>query len=182
VKRPFLLLIALSYLHYGLAQKYEPADSGSSVTFTIKNMGFTVEGSFSGLKGSIFFDPNELVQSKFDITINARSIDTGIDLRNKHLKKEEYFDVIHFNEIHFISTEIVALQQPNKFEVAGKLTIKGITKQIKFMFKAQNQGTGYLFTGEFSIDRRDFGIGSNSLSIADDVKVFLSVTGTLVKT
>jgi polyisoprenoid-binding protein YceI len=182
VKKLFLLLIALCSFLLAWTQRYEPTDKGSSVAFGIRNMGLTVEGTFNGLKGSIFFDPNELVLSKFEISINAGSIDTGIDLRNKHLKKEEYFDVANFTEIRFVSTKIEALPQPGKFTVTGKLTIKKVAKEIKFDFTADRQGTGYFFKGEFSIDRRDYKVGGNSFSMSDNVKVFLSVASTLDKT
>lgn len=181
MRKLFFLLIALASYLIGLTQELEPTDTGSSVTFNIKNMGLTVEGSFKGLKGSIVFDPSELLLSKFDITINAGSIYTGIDLRNKHLKKEAYFDITNFSKIRFTSIKVQASTQPEKFTVVGSLTIKKVTKQIRFDFTAHRQNKGYLFKGEFSIDRRDYNVGGNSFSMADDVKVFLSVVSTLDK-
>lgn len=181
MEKLFLLLIALCSFLPGWTQRYVPTDKGSSIAFAIKNMGLTVEGTFKGLKGSIFFDPNDLLPSKFDITIDAESIDTGIDLRNKHLKKEEYFDAANFTEIRFVSTKIEVLPQPGKFTVTGKLTIKKVTKEINFVFTADRLGTGYFFKGEFSIDRRDYKVWGNSFSMSDDVKVFLSVASTLDK-
>ena len=182
MRKLFFLLIALGSYLIGLTQELEPTDTGSSVTFTIKNMGLTVEGALKGLKGSIIFDPNKLVLSTFDITIDAGLIDTGIDLRNKHLKKESYFDVANFSKIRFTSVKIQASIRPEKFTIIGNLTIKKVTKQIKFDFVAHRQNTGYLFKGEFSIDRRDYNVGGNSFSMADDVSVFLVVASTLDKT
>ncbi len=182
MKKLFLLSLALCSFLPGWTQHYMPTDKGSSIFFSIKNMGITVEGTITGLKGSVSFDPNDLLASKFDISIDARSIDTGIDLRNKHLKKEEYFDVANFSEIRFVSTKILAMPQPDKFNVTGKLTIKKVTKEIKFDFIADMLGTGYFFKGEFSIDRINYRVGGNSFSMSDDVKVFLSVASTLDKT
>jgi polyisoprenoid-binding protein YceI len=57
----------------------------------------------------------------------------------------------------------------------GNLIIKGVSKEIKFPFKATPKDDGFLFEGEFKINRRDFKVGGNSLSLSDDVTVSLSV-------
>ena len=181
MKELFSLAFALLISLPTVAQRQE-SNQNSSVTFAIKNMGLTVEGSFRGLKGSIEFDPNELSSSRFNVVLNANTIDTGIELRNKHLKKEEYLDVANFAEIGFVSTKIETWAQSGKYKVTGKLTIKKVTKEVIFDFTAQKQNIGHLLKGEFSIDRRDYGVGGNSFSMADDVRIFLSVKSTLDKT
>ena len=139
-------------------------------------MGLTVNGSFSGLKGTFLFDPNEVTTSRITVSIEAASIDTGIDLRNKHLKKEDYFDVANYPEIRFVSTKITSSSQPEKYTVTGNLTVKKTTRVVKFDFSAQKQNGGYVCKGEFVIDRRDYEIGGSSFTMADEVKVRLSVT------
>ncbi len=181
MKELFSLAFALLISLPTVAQRQE-SNQNSSVTFTIKNMGLTVEGSFGGLKGSVEFDPNELPSSRFNVVLNANTIDTGIELRNKHLKKKEYLDVANFAEIRFVSTKIESVTQSGKYKVTGKLTIKKITREVIFDFTAQKQNTGHLLKGEFSIDRRDYEVGGNSFSLADDVRIFLSVKSTLDKT
>jgi polyisoprenoid-binding protein YceI len=57
----------------------------------------------------------------------------------------------------------------------GNLTIKGVTKPIEFGFGATPKNGGYLFDGEFKINRRDFGVGGNSVSLSDKLTVTLSV-------
>lgn len=181
MKKIFSLAFAFLISLTTVAQRQE-SNQNSSVTFAIKNMGLTVEGSFRGLKGSIEFDPNELSSSRFNVVLNANTIDTGIELRNKHLQKEEYLDVANFAEIGFVSTKIETWAQSGKYKVTGKLTIKKVTKEVIFDFTAQKQNIGHLLKGEFSIDRRDYGVGGNSFSMADDVRIFLSVKSTLDKT
>jgi len=58
------------------SQQYFPVDKGSSIAFGIKNFGFLVEGSFSGIKGNIQFNPNKLGNARFEMTIEASSINT----------------------------------------------------------------------------------------------------------
>lgn len=173
-----ILLVFLILINFdSLSQTYTPNDAHSSVSFKIKNLGITVDGTFTGLSGTINFDPSQLSSSKFDVTVNTASIDTGIELRNKHLKKEEYFDVKAYPQIKFVSTKIEAGLE-ERFTVTGKLTIKKTTNEIKFDFTSTKKDGGLLFAGEFPLNRRDYKIGGSSFSMADELKVFLSVLAT----
>jgi polyisoprenoid-binding protein YceI len=174
--KQIFLALALGSSGLGWSQHYTITDTGSSVKFAIRNMGLTVNGSFSRLKGTLHFDPNELTASRVTVAIEAGSIDTGIDLRNKHLKKEAYFAVATYPEIRFVSTKITNSAQPEKFTVTGKLTIKKATKEVKFDFSTQKQNGNYVCIGELVINRRDYEIGGSSFTMADEVKVFLSIT------
>ena len=78
------------------AQSYIPSDKGSSVTFIIKNFGFSVNGSFKNLQGNIKFDPNSPETAVFMVTVDAATINTDNDSRDSHLKKEEYFDTAKY--------------------------------------------------------------------------------------
>jgi len=173
------LFYALLFLGFSLqssAQILKIKDTDSSITFKIKNFGVLVDGKLTSLAGEIYFDPAQLNASRFEITLDANSIDTGIELRNKHLKKEDYFNVKVYPEIKFVSTKVESTS--DKYRVVGKLTIKKATKEIAFDFTAQKQPTGYLFKGEFSLNRRNYDVGGNSFSLADDLNVFLSVSCT----
>ena len=154
---------------------YTPSDNGSSVKFKIKNLGVTITGSFTGLTGKIQFDPSNLTSSNFEATIDASTINTGIDMRNEHLRKEEYFDVKNYPHIKFVSTKITPSNRSGTLYVFGNLTIKNITKEISFPFKATAQEGGYLFNGEFKINRRDFKVGGSSITMGDNLTVLLSV-------
>ncbi|MCI0751233.1 MAG: YceI family protein, partial [Flammeovirgaceae bacterium] len=67
------------------------------------------------------------------------------------------------------------------WQATGKLTIKNVTKEISFPFTATKQDNGYLFKGGFTINRRDFGVGEGSLSLADELMVKFSIATTLEK-
>src|SRR5580692_2210099 len=86
--------------------QYKPADQGSSVQFKIRNLGFNVNGSFSGLDGNIQFDPNNLTTANFDVSIDANTVNTDNNMRDNHLRNETYFDVKNYPRIHFVSTKI----------------------------------------------------------------------------
>jgi polyisoprenoid-binding protein YceI len=158
-------------------QSYIPSDSGSSVKFKIKNLGVTITGSFTGLAGQIHFDPANLASSNFEATIEVSTINTGIDMRDEHLRKEEYFDAKNYPSIKFVSTKVTSSNRSGTFYVFGNLTIKNITKEISFPFKATPRDGGYLFSGEFKINRRDFKVGGSSITMGDNLTVLLSVFG-----
>lgn len=157
------------------AQTFIPDDASSKVSFKIKNFGSTVNGSFNGLKGTILFDASKLSDAKFDVTVNTATIDTGIGMRDNHLRKPDYFGATDFPLIHFVTTKVMASAKPNEAIITGKLTIKKTTKEISFPFSYSVSNGGLQFKGEFKIDRTDFGIGGNSFSLSDEVTVSLDV-------
>lgn len=166
-----LLVFSLSLF----AQNYTPVDNGSKVHFTIKNFGIATGGDFSGLAGSIKFDPNDLSTADFNVSADANTIDTDVESRDNHLRKSEYFDVKNYPRISFKSTKVTKTNKSGYFYLFGNITIKGVTKEIKFPFTATPQNGGYLFEGSFKLNRRDFKVGGSSISISDDLNVSLSV-------
>ena len=95
-------------------------------------------------------------------------------MRDEHLRKPEYFDVKKYPVIRFLSNRITTSTQAGTLFITGKLTIKNVTREISFPFTAVPQQDGYLFTGEFKINRLHFGVGESS-SVADNLTVSLKV-------
>jgi polyisoprenoid-binding protein YceI len=133
-----------------------------------------VDGSLTGLQGKIIFDPNDPAKALFDVSIDAASINTDNESRDHHLKKEDYFDVQNHPRIHFVSTGITPSGKNGHYTISGKLTIKATTKDISFPFTVSPIGNDYVFSGEFSIDRKDFGVGGTS-TISNNLTVSLAV-------
>ena len=154
---------------------YTPVDAGSRVHFTIKNFGIKTGGDFAGLKGSIKFNPANIAISIFDVTIDAATIDTDNESRDGHLRKAEYFDVAGFKTIRFKSTKVVLSTVPGRYYIYADITIKGVTKPVEFGFGATPKNGGYIFDGEFKINRRNFGVGSSSATLSDNLTVSLKV-------
>ena len=155
--------------------QYKPTDQGSAVQFKIKNFGFSVDGSFSGLQGNIQFDPAHPDLSLFDVSVDAASVNTDNSMRDEHLRKDSYFDVKNFPRIRFQSTKISVGNKTGDFMMSGKLTIKNTTKDISFPFTAVAGKNGYQFKGNFHIKRKDFQIGGNS-TISDDLELMLNIS------
>lgn len=177
MKKIFALVIGfLVYSNVISAQAgLTPVDAESKVHFVIKNFAIRTGGDFSGLKGTIKFDPANYAASDFDVTVDANTIDTDNGSRDGHLRKAEYFDVANHKTLHFKSTKVVLSSIAGRFYMYGNLTIKGVTKPVEFGFGATPKNGGYVFDGEFTINRRDFGVGGSSISLSDNLTVSLSV-------
>ena len=157
------------------AQSYTATDANSKVKFVIRNFGINTGGTFEGLQGAINFDPNSPLTASFDVTVDASTVDTDIEARDNHLRRAEYFDVKTYPKIHFKSTRITKTNKEGYLYMFGTVTIKGVAKEVKFPFKATPKDGGFLFEGEFNLNRRDFGVGGRSLSLSDELNVDLSV-------
>lgn len=165
------LLFAATVCHAQL----KPVEQASSLKFTIKNLGFDVNGSFTGFDGSINFDPQSLAASNFDVSINANSVNTDNNLRDDHLKGNSFFDVKNYPVIRLSSTKVMATNKSGTYMLNAQLTIKGKTQPVTFPFTANATADGYLFKGSFKMKRKDFGVGGTS-TVSDELKVMLNVT------
>ncbi|MBS1490902.1 MAG: YceI family protein [Bacteroidetes bacterium] len=170
----FFVLALLFHQTFVKAQSFVPTDKGSDVKFKIKNFGLVVNGTFKGLEGKIEFDANDISKCQFDVSVNANTIDTEIKMRDNHLRKEEYLDVKKYSRIRFTSSKIT----PGKsggWVITGALTIKNVTKEIAFPFTYEVMNGAPAFKGEFEINRRNFGVGGSSISMADNLTVLLRI-------
>ena len=173
MKKILLFLIIFFVSRIALAQ-YQPVDQGSALTFKIGNFGFDVTGTFTGFQGSIKFDPQNLDNNNFDVSIDATTVNTDNGLRDNHLKGDSYFDVKNYPRIRFVSGKILPSNKTGTYLVTGQLNIKGKTKEISFPFTATLSSDGYMFKGSFKINRKDFGVGGTS-TVSNELEVSLKV-------
>lgn len=167
--------IALFITVICFGQSYTPTDAGSKVYFVIKNFGINTGGTFNGLTGSINFDPADLSTASFNVSVDAKSIDTDIESRDNHLRKAEYFDVEKYPKISFRSTKITTTNKAGYLYMTGVITIKNVSKEISFPFSQTAKDGGILFEGNFKVNRRDFGVGGSSFTLSDEVSIELSI-------
>jgi len=175
MKRVFIFSLIIFLCAVAMAQVLTPVEESSKVEFKAKNFGFNVGGSFKGLKGTIEFDPANYASGKFDVSIDANTINTDNGMRDDHLREESYFDVKNHPRIRFVSTKVTASNKAGVLFIFGKLDIKGEEKEISFPFTATPVEGGYTFKGEFKINRRDFKVGGSS-TISDNVTIDLNIT------
>lgn len=158
------LLIALSAFTIDAAVTWKIAD-GYSVKFISKDP----TGVFTKMDGSIQFDPNNLANSHFDVKVDVNSINTGKGMQNKHAVSDDWFDAETYPYIHFVSQNFS--RSGNGYKVAGTMEIKGIKKPFDIPFTFENN----VFSGQFEINRLDFGIGAEHKKVPATLAVELSV-------
>lgn len=174
MKRFLLLSLLVTVCFAFTTLQLTPIDSKEGISFTIKNFGLNSNGNISGLKGAIKWDDANPAASSFNVSVDVNTINTGIDGRDNHLKKEDFFDVAKYPQITFVST-VISKNADGTYQVAGNLTIKGVTKPVHIPFTVKMQGGNHEFEGEFSLNRRDYGVGGSSMTMSNDVKIKLNV-------
>ena len=169
------LVLAASLALAGVAfaqAKVVPAQS--QITFAIREMGVPVEGKFAKWTADIAFDPKKPETGKVAFTIATSSASFGVPETDAEVPKPEWFNVAKFPNATFASTAIKATGG-GKFDVAGKLTVKGITKDVVVPIALAQVGPTTTATGAFTIKRNDFHVGegewSDTSQLANDVAV-----------
>src|ERR1019366_3429032 len=147
--------------------------SSGSVSFKIKNAGVTVTGRFSGLNTSLIFSPNKLSSSSLKGSLEVSTIKTGIDKRDADLKGDKYFDAGKYKLIEVKSIKLY--KKGAQYAGLFNVTIKGVTKQVEIPFEFSQHGNEAEFKGNVTINRRDFGVGGKTLTMADDADVSIDV-------
>lgn len=173
--KKILLSLVICTAAVAQAQNFIPTDGGSKLHFVIKNFGINTGGDVAGMKGKIKFNAKQISTSFFDVTVAVNTIDTDNSKRDGHLKSDDYFDAEKYPTIHLVSTEIKQGADLKNFIFKGNLTIKNIMKPVEFPFTAEKKDAGALFTGEFVINRIDYGVGKESFALSNRVLVNLKV-------
>ena len=140
-----------------------------AVKFKIKNMGLWVNGSLKGLDADIRFDADALASSSVQASVDVKTIDTGNEKRDKHLRTDDYFDVEKYPKITMKSVNFTAVKD-KKDTYLGQfdLTVKGTTKRVAVPFTFTKSGDTAVFKGSFTINRLDFKVGSSSWILSDN--------------
>lgn len=155
---------------------YEFDPVHSSIGFGVRHMVITtVRGKFNKFEGRILYDPENITQSSVEVTIEAASIDTGIQKRDNHLRSADFFDVEKHPQITFKSQRIEKTAEG--FVAHGPLTMHGVTRDVAIPFTVAGpvkDAWGGLRIGaeaNLAIDRRDWGLNWNQALEAGGVLV-----------
>ena len=171
---------------HGAVEIYKIDPIHSSVGFTIRHFFTRVPGSFTKFSGTITVDRDHLEHSAAEVTIDAASIDTRVEMRDKDLRSDHFFDVAKFPSITFKSNAWKATG-PDAFDITGDLTIRDVTKEV--VLKAKSLGFGPGMRGAMlsgweattTLNRNDFGITRLAGVLGNDVAVTITVEADLQK-
>ena len=165
------------------AATYHVDSAHSSVSFMVKHMNASFAmGRFNAIGGTFVVDEVDPSASKFDITIKTESIDTANAQRDAHLKNADFFNAKQFPVIAFKSKTVKTGAEKGSFEVAGDLTLHGVTKPITVKITHTGtakspQGTIAGILSTFTIKRSDYGMKGMLGPIGDDVTITFSAEG-----
>ena len=153
-------------------QKLVPAQS--DISFTFKQMGVAVDGQFKKFDAQISFDAAKLDASKVAFTVDLASATLGDKATDAELVKAPWFNTAKFPQATFTSSSIKAVSA-GKYEVAGKLTIKGVASDVIVPVTMTQAGAVTTAIGSFPIKRLTFKIGegewADTSMVADPVQV-----------
>ncbi len=165
-------LVGLGNAPLWAQQKLQLAQS--EIVFTSKQMGVPVEGRFKKFDAQIAFDPAKPAAGKIAFSVDMSSATLGSKETDAELPKADWFNTAKFAQATFQSGAIKGLGA-GKFEVAGKLTIKGVTQDLLVPVALTQSGNSTIATGTFVLKRLVFKIGDNEWSdtsmVADEVQV-----------
>ena len=151
--------------------------TASEITFTIKNFGFNVPGNFNQFIVSSNFSTRNLKGSFLNVKISVASIYTDSEARDEHLLESDYFNIKKYPNIIFESIAIEKITS-SKYLLKGFITIKGIKKRIQTTLKVTSSKTTLTFLTDFSLNRRDFGVGGSSFVLSKEVNIKMKYVGT----
>ena len=154
----------------------------SKVSFTAATVIFDVDGEFGDFSVNIDGDPAKPETVKVEANIDVASLNTNNTKRDDHLKSPDFFDAGKYPKIRFASTRVKA--KGSQLIVEGNLTMHGKSQLVSIPFKVAKgkNGAGMdttTYKAKITIDRNDFGIGTDSIaakiSLEDEVEIKLLV-------
>lgn len=180
IRRASFYLIALIFAASAAAQtgtwKIDP--NHSSAQFSVRHLGVsTVRGAFTKVNGSASYDASNPSKNSLEATIEADSIDTRVQMRDKDLRSPNFLDVQKYPTITFHSKQAKTAGD-GKMQITGDLTIHGVTKEVVLDVDGPsapikdpwgNQRIGA--SASTKINRKDFGVNGAPGVVGDEISI-----------
>lgn len=162
-----ILAATLSFSAHAVEYHQVQADQ-SAITFTYQQMGVSMDGKFGDFTAQLSFDPANPAAAKATLDVALASIDTGSIEGNEEVAGKPWFNSATFPTARFVAHTVKALDD-RRYEVAGRLTIKGHTQEVVIPATFTPQGNTGVFDGRFTLRRADFAIGEGPWAAFDVV-------------
>lgn len=167
-----------------LADDYLLDDQHTSIVFSTGHFGLShTYGMFGKYAGKFSVDRRNPQAAKFQIVIDAASLDTKSEKRDEHLRGPDFFNVKQFPRITFVSTSVAVGKAENSLEVTGTLTLHGESKEIVIPLTKIGEGKDPFgnerigYWGHFVVKRSEFGMTTMVPQIGDEISVVVSCEG-----
>ena len=127
---PIIITLAVSFLNDAFAQNVYKIDrTHSTVGFAVSHIQVgIVRGEFADYSGEVEFEKENPDAFRAEVVIEAKSINTRLEARDKHLRGADFFDVENYPTITFKAKKL--LKEGNHYTIIGDLTIRGVTKEL----------------------------------------------------
>jgi len=164
------------------ADEYAYDGVHSSISFKARHLDISwIHGRFNEAEGKFTLDRETPANSKFELSINADSVDTANAKRDEHLRQPDYFDTKQFPTITFKSKSVKPID--GGFEVLGDFTMHGKSNPVTLTLKGGKEhnfkGTKRVaFSTELSLKRSDYGFDPAAIGpIGDEALILIDCEG-----
>lgn len=144
-----------------------------SADYEVRFRTSSAKGTFSGLEGTIRFNPDDLSQAMMDVRVAVNTISTGNKTKDRHAKNTPWFDAENHPYITFRSSAFEATAEG--YKVKGRLELKGVENEIEIPFTFIPDGNSGLFQGSFTVDRKAYGIRGSAFGFTVGKKVSIDL-------
>ena len=153
------------------ARDWQVDAAKSTLTFKGTYQGESFDGKFKKFEATIAYDAADLSKSKFDVSIDLKSADTGSGERDETLATSDFFDTGKTPSAHFVTESFG--QAGDGVEAKGTLTIRNASKPVTLKVKFAQSGNTATLDVDTTLQRADFGLGNGSdwADIGADVPV-----------
>lgn len=173
------LLILAPTAHAIEFNQFQPGKS--TLSFVSKQMNVPVEGRFKSFRSKLAFDPAKPAAARAEFEIDLASIDAGSKDADDEVAGKAWFNTREFPVARFVATSVKPLGG-NRFEVAGKMSIKGKTLNLATPVSVTQQGNSATFDGSLVLKRADYGIGEGIWAdfgtVANEVQIKFRLVAT----
>jgi len=177
-----LTALALAATAAAQAGTWQIDPNHSAAQFSVRHLGVsTVRGAFTKVSGTATHDPADPSKDTLEATIQASSVDTRVDMRDKDLRSPNFLEVEKYPTITFHSKQ-TKLAGAGKLQITGDLTIHGVTKEVVLDVDGPsaaikdpwgNQRIGA--SASTKINRKDFGVNGAPGVVGDDISITIDV-------
>ncbi|HWJ48235.1 MAG TPA: YceI family protein [Candidatus Udaeobacter sp.] len=176
----FVLTVVLAMAAAAAAQAgtWQIDPNHSAAQFSVRHLGVsTVRGAFMKVTGSAKYDPADPTKNSTEVTIDANSVDTRVQMRDNDLRSPNFLDVQKFPTITFQSKQTKSAGS-GKLQIVGDLTIHGVTKEVTLDVDGPsapikdpwgNQRIGA--SASTKINRKDFGVNGAPGVVGDEITI-----------
>jgi len=180
---PLIAALAMAASAAAQAGTWQIDPNHTAAQFSVRHLGVsTVRGAFTKVTGTVKHDPTDPTKDSIDVTIDANSVDTRVEMRDNDLRSARFFDVQKYPSITFHSKS-VKVAGAGKMQITGDLTIHGVTKEVVLdvdgpteaikdpMGKGQRMGA----SATTKVNRQDFGVSALPGVVGDEITITIDV-------